>query len=455
MGLSQATVKEYLTNTTDLKAVADAIRAKGGTAAQLVYPTGFVSAIQAIETGITPQLIVTTSAGAAVTATKGSKTVSGTAGTDGTCTLELSEAGEWSVTASLNGNSKTESIMIGTQTLDASILSDTFAENSWAQIAEACQTGTVPSTWIVGNSKTMTIGGTDYQIDIIGKNHDTYADGSGTAPLTFQMHDCYATTYAMNAANTNVGGWKGCAMRKTHLPAILALMPAEVQTDIREVNKLTSAGNTSATIETTADKLFLLSEVEVFGTDRFSYDAREHGTIIIRPETQPPKIGTAPTRSGGRGLRTNPTERISARLPTSLQNRTRVGPTTLMAWPSASASEEGEHAHKKSTAKQEKVNTEGRMKPVTTEERVTEVEQRAKSNSHRIDEMQTDLKNLTELTASVKVLATKQENVESDVREIKTDVKALTEKPGKRWDAIVAAVVAGLVGWALAHAGLG
>jgi predicted ribosome quality control (RQC) complex YloA/Tae2 family protein len=76
---------------------------------------------------------------------------------------------------------------------------------------------------------------------------------------------------------------------------------------------------------------------------------------------------------------------------------------------------------------------------MTTEERVTEVEQRAKSNSHRIDEMQSDLKNLTELTASVKVLATKQENVESDVREIKTDVKALTEKPGKRWDAIVAA----------------
>nr|DAU39185.1 MAG TPA: hemolysin [Caudoviricetes sp.] len=120
-----------------------------------------------------------------------------------------------------------------------------------------------------------------------------------------------------------------------------------------------------------------------------------------------------------------------------------------MAWPSASASEEIVLFIKQ---------TEGR-KPMTTEERVTEVEQRAKSNSHRIDEMQTDLKNLTELTASVKVLATKQENVESDVREIKTDVKALTEKPGKRWDAIVAAVVtaivAGLVGWALAHAGLG
>lgn len=96
---------------------------------------------------------------------------------------------------------------------------------------------------------------------------------------------------------------------------------------------------------------------------------------------------------------------------------------------------------------------------MTTEERVAELEQRAKSNTHRIDELAHDMRDLNELTASVKVLATKQESVESDVREIKTDVKALTEKPGKRWDAIVAAVVtaivAGLVGWALAHAGLG
>lgn len=36
---------------TDLTAVANAIRAKGGTSAQLAFPAGFVSAIQAIETG--------------------------------------------------------------------------------------------------------------------------------------------------------------------------------------------------------------------------------------------------------------------------------------------------------------------------------------------------------------------------------------------------------------------
>ena len=141
-----------------------------------------------------------------------------------------------------------------------------FADNDWATIIKACHKNQVPETWVVGNQKAMTINGTAYVIDIIGKEHDDYADGSGKAPLTFQLHDCYGERGDMNDPSTNDGGWTSCAMRSTHLPAILALMPAEVQNGIREVNKLTSAGNESATINTTADKLFLLSEIEIFGS---------------------------------------------------------------------------------------------------------------------------------------------------------------------------------------------
>lgn len=46
---------EYLTNTTDLTKVASAIREKGGTSDPLVYPDGFVTAIQAIQTGTKPE----------------------------------------------------------------------------------------------------------------------------------------------------------------------------------------------------------------------------------------------------------------------------------------------------------------------------------------------------------------------------------------------------------------
>ena len=87
---------EYLTNTTDLTKVASAIREKGGTSDSLVYPDGFVTAIQAIQTGTELQIVVSVTSGATVTATKGSLSVSGTA-VNGTCTLTVPEAGTWSV----------------------------------------------------------------------------------------------------------------------------------------------------------------------------------------------------------------------------------------------------------------------------------------------------------------------------------------------------------------------
>ena len=267
---------EYLTNTTDLTKVASAIREKGGTSDSLVYPDGFVTAIQAIQTGTELQIIVTVTSGATVTASKGSLSVSGTS-VNGTCTLTVPAAGTWSVKATHNGQtSNTASVSVkDSYALTLNFLKANFADNDWSGIIAACHSGSVPSTWVVGNSKTMTINGASYQVDIIGKNHDTYTAG-GKAPLTFQLHDCYADIKKMNSSNTNSGGWTSCAMRQTHLPAILALMPTEVQNGIREVNKLTSAGNKSSTINTTADKLFLLSEVEIFGST--TYSAAGEGT---------------------------------------------------------------------------------------------------------------------------------------------------------------------------------
>lgn len=146
-----------------------------------------------------------------------------------------------------------------------------FANNTWEQIIKACHNNAVPDTWKVADQKPMTINGADYQIDIIGKNHDDYSDGSGKAPLTFQLHDCYGTKYAMNGSSTNITGWTSCAMRQKHLPAIFAYMPIAIQNGIREVNKLTSAGKQSATINTTADKLFLLGEIEIYGSTTYSF----------------------------------------------------------------------------------------------------------------------------------------------------------------------------------------
>ena len=91
------------------------------------------------------------------------------------------------------------------------------------------------------------------------------------------------------------------------------------------------------------------------------------------------------------------------------------------------------------------------------EKRLTEVEARSKSNAHRLDEVEKKQDDLSELVGTVKVLAIREEQVESDVKEIKTDVKSLTGKPIKRWegliDKIITTVVAIIVGYIFAKIG--
>lgn len=90
---------------------------------------------------------------------------------------------------------------------------------------------------------------------------------------------------------------------------------------------------------------------------------------------------------------------------------------------------------------------------------VTTVEQRGKSNSHRIDQLEKQQENLEKLISAVAVIADKQTRLEADVGDIKRDIKTMAEKPGKRWesliDKIVSILVAALMGYALARIGLG
>ena len=148
-----------------------------------------------------------------------------------------------------------------------------FADTSWDEIISACENKSVPENWNVGDVKTMSIGGQTYKIAIIGKNHDVYTDG-GKAPLTFQLAEIYGTTAKMNETQTNTTGWSGSAMRTTTMANILSAMPSEVQNAIKAVNKETLNGTRDG-LETTSDKLFLLSEIEVNGSVYFSNNFAE------------------------------------------------------------------------------------------------------------------------------------------------------------------------------------
>lgn len=92
------------------------------------------------------------------------------------------------------------------------------------------------------------------------------------------------------------------------------------------------------------------------------------------------------------------------------------------------------------------------------EKRLTQVEEMAKTNARRIENIEKRQNNLDELVGTVKALAVREENVETDVKEIKSDVKSLTGKSGKRWDnlvdKIIVTVAAAIIGFILARLGL-
>ena len=71
----------------------------------------------------------------------------------------------------------------------------------------------------------------------------------------------------------------------------------------------------------------------------------------------------------------------------------------------------------------------------------------------KVEELEKRQDNLDDLVITVKTLATREENVEADVKEIKSDVKDIVSKPAKRWDAVIAtiitAIVAGIIGYLL------
>lgn len=255
---------QWTDGTTTAKTVAWSIQKAAGSLS--ISPTSMT-----LDTSATSKVITVTRSGTgAISAQSSAPTIASVSVSGNQVTVTGLANGSANITISVAADTNYTAPASKQCSVTVSLLKDNFADNEWSEIIAACQSGDVPDSWVVGNYKNMTINGKAYRIDIIGKNHDTYASG-GTAPLTFQMHDCYDETKQMNSSNTNSGGWQNSAMRTTHLPAILNLMPAEVKAAIRDVQKKSSAGNQSSSIQTTNDKLFLLSEIEIFGSTTYSF----------------------------------------------------------------------------------------------------------------------------------------------------------------------------------------
>lgn len=288
-----------------LTQVADAIRTKGNTSAGLQFPSGFISAIQAIQTGTELKIIVSVTSGATVTATKGSKVVSGTA-VNGTCTLVVPEEGEWTVSATLGGETSKSNVVNVTSSYDTTLvfISPILNDNSWETIRGISDAGTGENFWSIGDRKAVTLNGTVGALTlsnyttyafIIGFNHNSSVEGANR--IHFQLgktalsggtdvalcdsgYNNIGGGFCMNTSDSNSGGWESSVMRKyicgtsmvSYSNTIIAVIPEALRTVLKYVTKYTNnVGRLQPGIESataTTDYFFLLSEYEVFGTFR-------------------------------------------------------------------------------------------------------------------------------------------------------------------------------------------
>ena len=210
--------------------------------------------------------------GTTVTMSRSGKTLTATVGSDGYAVLYPTELGEWTIVYIIDGSQKTRTYtleVIGIVYVYPFVVGATLNDTTWENIDMVSKLGMAKQFWSVGDTKTISVNGTNYEFQIIGFNHDDKTAG-GKAGITFQMVDCLSTTYNMNSSNTNNGGWKNSAMR-SRMSTFLSQLPSDLQSVIKAVNKLVSVGNNTSTIETVSDKLFLLSEVEIFGSTTYSF----------------------------------------------------------------------------------------------------------------------------------------------------------------------------------------
>ena len=145
------------------------------------------------------------------------------------------------------------------------------------------------NTWSVGESHSAKT----VKVEILDFDHDTLTTAQGSitkALLTVDLQECLRDTGRgdtdganntergyINSSNDNSTGWTNCARRKWCNGGFYQALPEYMRTLVKPVNKLTSAGSQSSTINTTSDYIFLPSEIEVFGSTTYSFSGE--GTV--------------------------------------------------------------------------------------------------------------------------------------------------------------------------------
>ena len=243
------------------------------------------------------ELVANVDTGATVTATLGSKTVTGVS-SGGQARLKIPQEGKWTVSATRGAQVSVPQEVSVPATVDITLMTiQELNDTSWATIKQVSDANMGANFWAVGDCKQITMNGkvsdsltlTNYSawVFIIGFNHNAEREGNGIAFQGFKtaqtggtdvclVDSGYNTKYTsgtwfnMNNAETNDGGWQASLMRKNVIPLINAAFPADLQAVIKPSTIFTTQGSGNGACTATEDKVFLLAEFEIFGSIRYA-----------------------------------------------------------------------------------------------------------------------------------------------------------------------------------------
>ena len=182
----------------------------------------------------------------------------------------------------------------------------TFANGTGAEIAKMIKAHynnkiNITDYWSVGDTRTVSLSSMvattvgephrqqSVEFVIGGFDHDDLTNSINNhtkAAVTLLQKDCLmdtSTDYGtkngsentengyMSSRRSNEGGWNSCGRRGWCNDTYFYALPQTFRELIKTVNKKPSVGNNSSTIETVQDKVFLASEIEIFGSTSYSF----------------------------------------------------------------------------------------------------------------------------------------------------------------------------------------
>lgn len=242
------------------------------------------------------ELVANVETGATVTATLGSKTVTGVS-VGGQARLKIPQEGKWTVSATSGSQVSIPQIISVPATVDITLTTiQELNDTSWATIKQVSDDGAGANFWAVGDCKQITMNGkvsdgltlTNYSawVFIIGFNHNAEREGNGITfqgfkatkngtpvCLTDSGYNSKKTSgkwFNMNNTDTNAGGWQASLMRKNIMPLIKAALPSDLKAVIKPSTIFTTQGSGNGACTSTEDEVFLLAEYEVFGRKTYA-----------------------------------------------------------------------------------------------------------------------------------------------------------------------------------------